>query len=103
MTWSRRQHTARRSCASGQHRGRRSAELLPVGAGLGNAFLAPCRDQLALKLGDAAHDRQHRFADIGGDVASALTERDEAAGAFFEIVEDVVQVAAGTPVTGIFL
>jgi hypothetical protein len=70
------------------------AELLAVGAGLGDAFLAPCRDQLPLKLGDAGHDGDDQLADVGCCVAPGLAERDEATGAFLEIVEDIQQVPA---------
>jgi hypothetical protein len=69
-----------------------AAELLAVGAGAGDAFLAPCGNQLALELCDPAHDRDDQLANVGRGVAPGLTKADEAAGAFLRLMQDVEEV-----------
>jgi hypothetical protein len=64
-----------------------TTEFLALLASLGDAGLRS--GQLALKLGNARHDRDDQFADVGGGVAPGLTEADEAAGAVLELTEDI--------------
>jgi hypothetical protein len=72
--------------------GRGPAELRSLPLGAGDAFFAALADQPALELGNAAHDRKHEPADIGGGVAPCFAERDKAAAALGEFVQDVVKI-----------
>ena len=70
-----------------------AAELRALGPGALDAFLAASADQAALKLIDAAQDRDQQPANRGRGVAPALAEADEATAPLIKIVQDVGQVA----------
>jgi hypothetical protein len=55
--------------------------------------LASGTDKAALKLSDAAHDRQHQPANVGRGVAPAIAEADEPTAPLLQFANDVVQVS----------
>jgi hypothetical protein len=70
-------------------RGGGSAELLAVGPGLRNAFLASLADQAALELSNVAHNGYPQSAHVGGGVAPCFAQGDKGTVAIGYIVEDV--------------
>src|SRR6478735_4438324 len=57
----------------------RPAELRALSFGPLDPFFTPLADQVALELGNSAHDRHHQSAHVVFGVATAFTERDKAA------------------------
>src|SRR6516165_7902336 len=72
------------------------AELLALRAGLEDSGLGAGEDQRALELADAAKDRHQQLAGRRGGVAPRLSQAGEAAAGFLQVVNYILQVAAGT-------
>src|SRR6516165_9173210 len=77
-------------------KGRRAPELLALRAGLEDSGLGAGEDQRALELADGAKDRNQQLAGRRGGVAPRLSQAGEAAAGFLQVVNYILQVAAGS-------